>query len=469
MELKKIIPGDTAQLSADKIYDNDNNLLNKIDAAVSNTQICLSEARAATKDLEYKLYGRDHAEQEIIPADYKGSYLTGKTTIYYEKQDVLRGKKITAIRANFCKIGSFSIFKAKGVYTTDYKVVETQVLSVNRTGLQIVTLDNPIQLEKDEWFGFYSVEDTAEYYLDDKIADNPVAGGFYHTKDEGAIWHKLHGDTGVGTLIGYIHVGDIDILQDRIATIENIAINELDTIVASTCNYLTDFLTLAPNDDLLKNVAGAIRYSIETLLIYCPDVKIIFVTPPYLGGSSNDKARTLNNRLDNINYLILRTAKWLSCNRIDLTHTCGIAPILETGKHKYLSDYVHPNASGGALIGQTIGNQLINILGSNSIGGAIAFMGDSLTTEDWNNNEWLAPFDKIIQYSKRLNYAQSGATWSHRGATKYNLHNKWGVWNDDNVIWNQINRLIYDIKNNNQIIPDILIIMAGTNDATITI
>ena len=469
VNLEKIQPGDTAQISADKIYNNDNTLLNGINTAVSSIQTDLLEGHETLKKLEYKLYGTDYAETEIIPADYKGNYLTGKTTIFYEKQDVLRNKKITAIRANFCKIGSFSVLKAKGVNTSNYRILETQILSVNKTGIQIVALNNPIQIDKDEWFGFYSVEDTAEYYLNDKITDNPVAGGFYHTEDKGATWHKLHGDTGVGTLIGDIRIGDITILQDRITAVENITVNKLDAIVATTCDYSTDFLALAPNDDMLKNVSGSVRYCTETLWTYCPDTKIIFVTPPYLGGASADEARILNNRIDDNNYQIFHVAEWLSCNIIDLTHTCGIAPILEVGRHKYLSDYVHPNSSGGTLIGKTIGNQLINILGGNSIDGAIAFMGDSLTTEDWNNNEWLASFDKIIRYSHRINYAQSGATWSHRSATKYNLHNKWGVWNDDNVIWNQINRLIYDIKNNNQTIPDILVIMAGTNDATITI
>ena len=96
----------------------------------------------------------------------------------------------------------------------------------------------------------------------------------------------------------------------------------------------------------------------------------------------------------------------------------------------------------------------------------IVFLGDSLThlaiVEPTKG--WVTYFLQNFSFSEYTNYARSGATWSNTPNTTYDITENTGNISDDNVIYNQVNRLLNDI-NNGGTVPDYIIIAAGTNDA----
>lgn len=97
----------------------------------------------------------------------------------------------------------------------------------------------------------------------------------------------------------------------------------------------------------------------------------------------------------------------------------------------------------------------------------IALLGDSITWQAISstpNRGWATYFNKILQFGEFVNYARSGATWSNTVSTTYNITENTGSLSDDNVIYNQFNRLLNDILNGAKA-PDYIIIAAGTNDA----
>ena len=98
-----------------------------------------------------------------------------------------------------------------------------------------------------------------------------------------------------------------------------------------------------------------------------------------------------------------------------------------------------------------------------------AILGDSIT---WLGNDdcsgvrgWTTYFKKALGLKKVRSYARSGATWSHTASTKYDLTENTGNLSDDNVIYNQVNRLIKAVADGTQETPNVIIIAAGTNDA----
>ncbi|MCR5678927.1 MAG: SGNH/GDSL hydrolase family protein [Prevotella sp.] len=98
----------------------------------------------------------------------------------------------------------------------------------------------------------------------------------------------------------------------------------------------------------------------------------------------------------------------------------------------------------------------------------IALLGDSNTwiggddcskARGWN--KW---FKEVLRPASIRSYARSGATWTHTPATTIDTKENIGTLGDNNVIFNQVKRLIEAEKNGIQTIPDLIIIMAGTND-----
>lgn len=97
----------------------------------------------------------------------------------------------------------------------------------------------------------------------------------------------------------------------------------------------------------------------------------------------------------------------------------------------------------------------------------IALFGDSITWQAIGSNPktgWATYFNEILQFGELVNYARSGATWSNTASTTYNITENTGSLSNDNVIYNQFNRLLNDISNGAKV-PDYIIIAAGTNDA----
>ena len=86
--------------------------------------------------------------------------------------------------------------------------------------------------------------------------------------------------------------------------------------------------------------------------------------------------------------------------------------------------------------------------------------GDSCT----NPRGWITVFKELMRPASCHSYARSGATWTHTEATKYNPKESIEVLGDDNVIYNQVMRLREDCAAGSQPLPDLILIMAGTND-----
>ena len=98
----------------------------------------------------------------------------------------------------------------------------------------------------------------------------------------------------------------------------------------------------------------------------------------------------------------------------------------------------------------------------------VVMLGDSNTwiggdncdkTKGWN--KW---FKDLFQPASCKSYARSGATWTNTKVTKKNPQENIGSLGNDNVIYNQVLRLIAAFKEGKQAKPDIVIIGAGTND-----
>ena len=98
----------------------------------------------------------------------------------------------------------------------------------------------------------------------------------------------------------------------------------------------------------------------------------------------------------------------------------------------------------------------------------VVMLGDSNTwlggddcskAKGWN--KWFR--DKMQPKSCR-SYARSGATWTNTEETKTNVEENIGVLGNDNVIYNQIQRLFLLFDKGKQKVPDMILISAGTND-----
>lgn len=129
-------------------------------------------------------------------------------------------------------------------------------------------------------------------------------------------------------------------------------------------------------------------------------------------------------------------------------------------------DYYAPTKVGANIVAQNALYPFINK--------RIAILGDSLT---WlslikagdntpnANMGWVTHFSKVMKFAELRNYARSGATWSHTASTQYDITEDTTSISNDNVIYNQVNRLINDVDNNGVTAPDYIFILAGTNDA----
>ena len=99
----------------------------------------------------------------------------------------------------------------------------------------------------------------------------------------------------------------------------------------------------------------------------------------------------------------------------------------------------------------------------------VVILGDSNT---WLGGEfctgqqgWTRWFVDRFRPATCRSYARSGATWTHTAATRHDLRENTERLSDNNVVFNQIERLIDDCNKGRQIEPQLIIISAGTNDA----
>lgn len=98
----------------------------------------------------------------------------------------------------------------------------------------------------------------------------------------------------------------------------------------------------------------------------------------------------------------------------------------------------------------------------------VVLLGDSNT---WYGGDscnvargWNCHFRELLQPASIRSYARSGATWVHTSKMKRNTEENTAVLSDDNVITNQIYRLIDAVDAGEQPTPTLILAMAGTND-----
>lgn len=99
----------------------------------------------------------------------------------------------------------------------------------------------------------------------------------------------------------------------------------------------------------------------------------------------------------------------------------------------------------------------------------VAILGDSNTWmggDDCSGDEaWPKWFMQLYSTSSCRSYARSGATWTNTPATVLNTEEDTALLADNNVIFNQVQRLIEAHKAGSQPTPQLVIIAAGVNDA----
>ena len=96
------------------------------------------------------------------------------------------------------------------------------------------------------------------------------------------------------------------------------------------------------------------------------------------------------------------------------------------------------------------------------LGDSNSWIGGDDCTKPQGWNKWFVDFFKPASCRS---YARSGATWTNTPNTRRNIQENIKTLGDDNVIYNQVVRLDDAVGRGRQPSPQLIIIMAGTNDA----
>ncbi|HBC21695.1 MAG TPA: SGNH/GDSL hydrolase family protein [Porphyromonadaceae bacterium] len=99
----------------------------------------------------------------------------------------------------------------------------------------------------------------------------------------------------------------------------------------------------------------------------------------------------------------------------------------------------------------------------------VVLLGDSNTWiggDDCSKPKgWPKWFAEKFRPASCRSYARSGATWTNTASTLLDITDYSEVLGDNNVIYNQVMRLVDAVDSGSQVVPDIIILYAGTNDA----
>ena len=102
----------------------------------------------------------------------------------------------------------------------------------------------------------------------------------------------------------------------------------------------------------------------------------------------------------------------------------------------------------------------------------VALLGDSNTSSGGDDcadpRGWSKWFADAFGPLTCRSYARSGATWTHTASTRRDTAEAARVITDNNVIYNQAERLIDAVAGGDRPTPDLIIISAGTNDLWFT-
>ena len=96
------------------------------------------------------------------------------------------------------------------------------------------------------------------------------------------------------------------------------------------------------------------------------------------------------------------------------------------------------------------------------LGDSNSWIGGDDCTKPAGWNKW---FVDLFKPASCRSYARSGATWTNTPNTRRNIQQNIQTLGDDNVIYNQVVRLDDAVGRGRQPSPQLIIIMAGTNDA----
>lgn len=116
-----------------------------------------------------------------------------------------------------------------------------------------------------------------------------------------------------------------------------------------------------------------------------------------------------------------------------------------------------PFVEGWAVVAKTVDSLDVVILGDSN-----TWLGGDDCSREKGWNTWFA---RLFPQRSCKSYARSGATWTNTLRTKRDLTEVTGRISDNNVIYNQICRLIDAQKKGSQVNPQLIIVAAGTNDA----
>ena len=99
----------------------------------------------------------------------------------------------------------------------------------------------------------------------------------------------------------------------------------------------------------------------------------------------------------------------------------------------------------------------------------VVALGDSNTWYGGDNCDndlaWTKWFKSFARPASCRSFARSGASWTNTTSTVANTTEDIAVLGDNNVIYNQVLRLIDACDNGMQVVPQLIIIAAGANDA----
>ena len=191
----------------------------------------------------------------------------------------------------------------------------------------------------------------------------------------------------------------------------------------------------------------------------------------YFDGAKGDKGDTGERGLAGKDGLT--TA--ISVNGTTYTHVDGVISL-----PNYPSNYTLPIASADTLGGVKIGEGLsigsdglltatgkfsASVFDNNPLADKnIVLFGDSITDPNVNG-KWVAPFRNLVTCKSLTNYARGYCTFTFKSNSEYNITDTSNSNSGNNVIWNQFNRLKNDVDNGKVSTPDLILILAGTNDA----
>lgn len=112
---------------------------------------------------------------------------------------------------------------------------------------------------------------------------------------------------------------------------------------------------------------------------------------------------------------------------------------------------------------------ICNLAGAFTGAETVALLGDSMTWIGGDNCEketgWTYHFKKNFPQCDLHTYARSGATWTNTAATRGDTDFYTAILDDENVIYDQVLRLIGDVESGKIKAPDIVVMFAGGNDA----